>query len=161
MTASTTQSQSADDRPKSQARSRSRRRPVTDEGQTRHAFNLDEPDENSTVAEMLARRDVHIQESYVVGSNPPPTGTGQFKERSPHTASERPVAGGVAFPFKLAVPEGHEANASMLTLESAQGALRNGSIASHAVVTPANGTADDGANRIRNAGNGDAKIGNA
>jgi hypothetical protein len=54
------------------------------------------------------------------------------QRKGPHTASERPVAGDVAYPFKLAVPEGAQPNASMLTLTSAAGALtpmRGGSVA--------------------------------
>jgi hypothetical protein len=109
------------------SRSRSRRRTVTDQGQASRPFIREELDENSTVSEILAKKDGETDAQLLEASMLP-----EAQRGGPHTASERPVAGNVAYPFKLAVPEGVEPNASMLTLTSAAGALtprRGGSVA--------------------------------
>ncbi|KAI9840834.1 MAG: hypothetical protein M1838_003881 [Thelocarpon superellum] len=114
------------------SRSRSRRRTVTDAGQTSGEDNRDgEINENTTVAELLAKKgsnktqDPGLLSPSVIpipASQPStPVALGQTNGHTHTSAGGRPSAGNVAYPFKLAPTTEQQANASTLTLNSSSG----------------------------------------
>lgn len=111
-----------------QSRSRSRRRTVTDAGQT--SSNLDKKvDENTTVAELLqlkqgtdnAQDTDYLSPAAALKRGGSADGTGPAVTR---VSLGRPTAGGVAFPFKLGThPSEDGVNASTVTLTGEPGVV--------------------------------------
>ncbi|KAF2837575.1 alpha/beta-hydrolase [Patellaria atrata CBS 101060] len=99
-----------------QSRSRSRRRPIKDEGQAASHSQVNLP----TLTQPNLQKD---DARGLPGSGTDtPTTAGRTIIPKTDTATTRPTKGGIAYPFKLSVPgQDKDVNASMLTLMSIQG----------------------------------------
>ncbi|KAI9840447.1 MAG: hypothetical protein M1837_001603 [Sclerophora amabilis] len=115
------------------SRSRSRRRPVIDAGQTSGENDEDDVDENTTAADLLARKGESDNASNLLSPTAAASGpkntqhqqhgitTGKGGGPVPTSVSGRPHNGTIAYPFKLA--HDIDGNASTMTLTSVAGVV--------------------------------------